>query len=282
MIKRPLLKSAFALLLSASVISGCNNGDLNLGQEGRNDHNDNARNVSVRDVDRNRNHVLNVRNVQNGRNDQNGLRAQNGQTDQNNRVFQFINIPTPDQNDVFTTCDPSVDHARNGHITQRPITYREIPGYNQSRQNPSPTGDTAAPGQTGNQAAPSTSADNMIQQVVQLTNEQRRKNGLPDLQVDGKLAGVAQTKATDMMKNKYFSHTSPTYGSPFDMMNQFGVSYTAAGENIAQGQPSAQQVVNDWMNSPGHRANILNRNFTHIGVGHTTGQHYWVQQFIKK
>jgi uncharacterized YkwD family protein len=124
--------------------------------------------------------------------------------------------------------------------------------------------------------------DKMIEQVVQLTNEQRRKNGMGDLKVDVPLANMAQEKAQDMLDNGYFSHTSPTYGSPFDMMKAFGISYRSAGENIAKGQQSAQQVVNDWMNSPGHRANILNSNFTHIGVGHTTKEGYWAQEFITK
>ena len=80
----------------------------------------------------------------------------------------------------------------------------------------------------------------------------------------------------------YFSHTSPTYGSPFDMMKNYGILYKAAGENIAQGQTSAQQVMNAWMNSSGHRANILNSTYTHIGVGYVSDGHYWTQMFIKK
>ena len=87
------------------------------------------------------------------------------------------------------------------------------------------------------------------------------------------------------MKDKgYFSHTSPTYGSPFDMMKNFGISYSYAGENIAKGQRSPQQVMNGWMNSSGHRANILSANFTEIGVGYTVDQNgttYWTQMFIK-
>ena len=84
-------------------------------------------------------------------------------------------------------------------------------------------------------------------------------------------------------KNKnYFDHTSPTYGSPFDMMKSFGISYNAAGENIAMGQTTPEQVVTSWMNSEGHRANILNGEFTHIGVGYVADGNVWTQQFIKK
>ncbi|MNH43142.1 Cysteine-rich secretory protein family protein [compost metagenome] len=78
--------------------------------------------------------------------------------------------------------------------------------------------------------------------------------------------------------NNYFSHTSPTYGSPFDMMRSFGVKYSYAGENIASGQRTPQEVMTAWMNSAGHRANILNGNFTKIGVGYVNGE--WVQMFI--
>ncbi|PLR97741.1 hypothetical protein CVD19_08575 [Bacillus sp. T33-2] len=116
--------------------------------------------------------------------------------------------------------------------------------------------------------------------VVELTNIQRRNNGLRDLVADNQLSSVAQAKSNDMQSKKYFSHTSPTYGSPFDMMRDFGVTYRAAGENIAMGQRSADEVVNAWMNSEGHRKNILNPSFTHIGVGHNENGNYWTQMFI--
>jgi uncharacterized YkwD family protein len=118
--------------------------------------------------------------------------------------------------------------------------------------------------------------------VIDLTNEQRRKNGLSNLQPDTALSNVAQEKSNDMQAKNYFSHTSPTYGSPFDMMRDFGVTYNSAGENIAMGQQSAEEVVNAWMNSEGHRKNILSPNFTHIGVGHTGSGNYWTQMFIGK
>lgn len=120
------------------------------------------------------------------------------------------------------------------------------------------------------------------QKVVELTNQERRKHGLPELQIDLALSRVARMKSEDMQKNNYFSHTSPTYGSPFDMMRDFGISYRAAAENIAQGQRTAEEVVQAWMNSSGHRANILNKNYTHIGVGHTPNGNYWTQMFITK
>lgn len=81
-------------------------------------------------------------------------------------------------------------------------------------------------------------------------------------------------------KNNYFSHTSPTYGSPFDMMRDFNVSYKTAGENIAQGQRTPEEVVQAWMNSEGHRKNILSDKFTHIGVGYQQNGHHWTQMFV--
>lgn len=136
------------------------------------------------------------------------------------------------------------------------------------------------PGQTIN--VPSKQNFSVEQEVINLVNVERAKAGLPALKYDWELARVAKHKSQDMSNRGYFSHTSPTYGSPFTMMKNYGINYKSAGENIAKGQRSAQQVVNDWMNSPGHRANILNKDFTHIGVGYVSDGHYWTQMFIKK
>ncbi|MBW3113179.1 sporulation protein [Bacillus sp. MCCB 382] len=120
------------------------------------------------------------------------------------------------------------------------------------------------------------------QQVVELTNQERAKQGLPALKVDAELSKVAREKSRDMQANNYFSHTSPTYGSPFDMMKQFGIEYSSAGENIAMGQKTPEEVVQAWMNSEGHRKNIMSSNYTHIGVGYVENGNYWTQQFIGK
>lgn len=95
------------------------------------------------------------------------------------------------------------------------------------------------------------------------------------------LMGVARAKSEDMAKNNYFSHTSPTYGSPFDQIKSAGISYRSAGENIAKGQRTPQQVVQAWMDSPGHRQNIMNASYTHIGVGFVEAGYYWTQQFLQ-
>ncbi|WP_018931785.1 CAP domain-containing protein [Gracilibacillus lacisalsi] len=126
------------------------------------------------------------------------------------------------------------------------------------------------------------SLDGVIQKVVELTNQARSENGADSLKFDHELANVAQTKSEDMAERDYFSHTSPQYGSPFDMLQEFGVDYTKASENIAAGQESAEEVVQAWLDSEGHRKNLLDPEVTHIGVGFATDGNYWTQLFIKK
>ncbi|TDF92819.1 serine protease [Paenibacillus piri] len=117
-------------------------------------------------------------------------------------------------------------------------------------------------------------------QVVDLVNQERTKAGLKPLTSDKALTGMALDKAKDMYNNNYFDHNSPTFGSPFDMMKTYGITYSYAGENIAKGQRTPQEVMNSWMNSAGHRQNILSPNFTQIGVAYYNGE--WVQEFIAK
>ena len=121
-------------------------------------------------------------------------------------------------------------------------------------------------------------------EVFNLINKQRTKNGLSALKIDSEVQNVARIKAQDMVNNNYFSHTSPTYGSPFDMLNSFKVSYKTAGENIA-GNSSNSAAVTAWMNSSGHKANILNSSFNYTGIGVVKGSKYgkiYVQMFIGK
>lgn len=117
-------------------------------------------------------------------------------------------------------------------------------------------------------------------EVIRLVNEIRAENGLKTLTANWELSRVARYKSQDMVDNLYFSHTSPVYGSPFQMIRAFGLSFRTAGENIAYGQRTPQAVVNAWMNSSGHRANILNASYTQIGVGYVANGHYWTQMFI--
>ncbi|MFZ5646202.1 MAG: CAP domain-containing protein [Bacillota bacterium] len=120
------------------------------------------------------------------------------------------------------------------------------------------------------------------QRMLSLVNSERAKMGLSPLTANLRLTGVARLKAKDMIANNYFSHTSPTYGSPFEMMRQFGITYSYAGENLA-GAPTVDSAHTNLMNSPGHRANILNANYKEVGIGIINGGPYgkmFVQMFI--
>lgn len=140
--------------------------------------------------------------------------------------------------------------------------------------------DLIYPGQTVYVPMLSSSVSDYEKEVVRLVNVERTSRGLSSLSHDWELSRVARYKSQDMKDNNYFSHTSPTYGSPFQMMKSFGITYRTAGENIAKGQHTPQAVVTAWMNSSGHRANILNSSFTHIGVGYVENGKYWTQMFV--
>jgi uncharacterized YkwD family protein/spore coat assembly protein SafA len=121
-------------------------------------------------------------------------------------------------------------------------------------------------------------------EVVRLVNIERSKKGLQALKADWEISRVARYKSQDMINKKYFSHTSPTYGSPFKMLETFGIRFSSAGENIAYGQQTPAAVMKSWMNSSGHKANILSPSYTHIGVGlakSSSGVCYWTQMFTK-
>lgn len=142
-------------------------------------------------------------------------------------------------------------------------------------QAPQPPKQAAAPGPN----ASGLTADES--KMLGLVNAERAKNGLPGLTVSPGLTSVARLKAEDMINSNYFSHTSPTYGSPFDMMRKFGINYRTAGENLA-GAPAVGTAHTNLMNSPGHRANILNSNYKWIGIGIVDGGPYgkmFVQMF---
>lgn len=165
-------------------------------------------------------------------------------------------------------------------------------GYPSNRQpnNPYPT-PTPTPTPTHGEKAPEkapTSSTGQTQegnkdssqfakQVLDLVNQERSKAGLSSLSMSEELSKVAMVKAQDMYDNNYFDHNSPTHGSPFDMMNEYGITFNSAGENIAKGQTTPTQVMNAWMNSPGHKANILNKSYTKIGIAFYNNE--WVQEF---
>lgn len=139
---------------------------------------------------------------------------------------------------------------------------------------------------TGNSSGTQTSSNmnSDEKEVFNLINQQRTNNGLSALKEDNEVQRVARIKAEDMVTNNYFSHTSPTYGSPFDMLKSFKISYKTAGENIAANS-SNSGAVNAWMNSSGHKANILNSSFNYTGIGVVNSSKYgkiFVQMFIGK
>ncbi|MDR2502008.1 MAG: CAP domain-containing protein, partial [Oscillospiraceae bacterium] len=120
--------------------------------------------------------------------------------------------------------------------------------------------------------------------VAELVNKQRASAGLAPVKLNWELSRVARYKSQDMIDKKYFAHESPTYGSPFTMMQSFGMKFSAGGENIAYGQATPAAVMDAWMKSPGHRANIMSPIYTQLGVGaakSANGTLYWTQMFIK-
>lgn len=151
----------------------------------------------------------------------------------------------------------------------------------------SSSGNTSSSSSTGNSGTSGTQTSSMNsdeKEVFDLINKQRTNNGLPALQNDSEVQRIARIKAQDMVDNNYFSHNSPTYGSPFDMLKSFKVSYKTAGENIAANS-SNSSAVRAWMNSSGHKANILNSSFNYTGIGVVSSPRYgkmYVQMFIGK
>ncbi len=151
------------------------------------------------------------------------------------------------------------------------------------------SGTSTNSGTSGNSSGATTSSNTSILtsdelETFNLINQQRANNGLPALKVDAELQRVARIKAQDMVNNNYFDHNSPTYGTPFNMMKNFGISYKSAGENIA-GNSSNSAAVTAWMNSPGHKANILNNSYNYTGIAVVSSPKYgkiYVQMFIGK
>ena len=145
---------------------------------------------------------------------------------------------------------------------------------------PDPEQTPSVPNMPEQNPSPELSISALEKAAAELVNDKREAYGLDPLTISTELTAKARIKAQDMKQNNYFSHTSPTYGSPFAMMQSLGISYRSAAENIAMGYRTAEAVVNAWMNSPSHRANILSSRYDTMGIGHTDG--YWAQWFIAK
>ncbi len=198
------------------------------------------------------------------------------------------NIPGP------TTPSPQMMQTPEGEPTPEGETNQETPQDTPEPETipepqttplevgPDNTNDAAPNIPSENTNAPSLTNDE--QEMIRLVNEARAQNNLSALKVEMEVTNVARIKSQDMIDNNYFSHNSPTYGSPFDMMKDFGIEYVRAGENIA-GNQSVQSAHDALMNSPGHRKNILSPDFTHIGIGIKDGGQYskmFCQMFISK
>lgn len=130
------------------------------------------------------------------------------------------------------------------------------------------------------ESLPQGAASAYAQELLALVNAARAQYGLAALHLDQALCDCAQRKAQDLHDARYFSHESARYGSAFDMMHTFGISYRTAGENLAMGYDAPAAVMAAWMQSATHRANILRSGYTTLGVGHVADGGYWAQWFI--
>lgn len=139
----------------------------------------------------------------------------------------------------------------------------------------------------GSSSSSNTSSNNLSSdelEVFNLINQQRANNGLSALKIDNEVQRVSRIKAQDLVDNNYFAHESPVYGTPFNMLKNFGITYKSAGENLA-GNSNNNAAVTAWMNSSGHRANILNSSYNYTGIGVVSSPKYgkiYVQMFIGK
>ncbi|MCM3412536.1 CAP domain-containing protein [Metabacillus litoralis] len=223
-----------------------------------------------------------------GNDDQNGMTISSSKTDLSSEKYphtkaiavqeaKYKFIRANSKEDAEKQARQFIEQQKQQAQQQAPAQQEQAKAPAQQQQAPAQQEQAKAPAE---KQQPAQGVNQAVQQVIDLTNAERRKNGLPDLKADTQLNGVAQKKSEDMRQNNYFSHTSPTYGSPFDMMRDFGVTYKTAGENIAQGQRTPQEVVQAWMNSEGHRKNILSKDFTHIGIGYDSNGHHWTQMFV--
>ena len=188
------------------------------------------------------------------------------------------NPDTPDDNQPENPDTPDDNQPENP----------DTPDDNQPENPGTPDGslpenpDTPDNNQPGNPSVPDNDTENadFVKQVVNLVNQERAKAGLSPVTADTSIQAAAQVRAKEIEKS--FSHTRPDGSSFSTALTQQGVTYRGSGENIAWGQKTPEQVMNGWMNSEGHRANILNKNFTKIGVGYhqnASGTNYWTQLF---
>ena len=193
------------------------------------------------------------------------------------------------------SCSPSdiLNSLKSGNCVDLNSLYKHLYPSSSPSYSAKPCTPTASPAATvtpkpavtpaaPSTVKPSTDASDLEKQMVDLINAERAKAGISALRINDKVTEVARAKSKDMIDKDYFSHTSPTYGSPFQMLTTFGVSYRAAGENIATNR-SMQNAHTALMNSSGHRQNILSSSYKSIGIGivaNARGYLYITQMFI--
>lgn len=179
-----------------------------------------------------------------------------------------------------TNCKTNVSGTTvNTYVIKTCPNSSNAAGTTNTTSNTTNTTNTAATS-TGSTSTANTSTSAYAKQVVNLVNKERAKAGLSALTIDSKVEKAALVRAKEIQSS--FSHTRPNGSTFVTALKEAGVSYNGAGENIAWGQKTPEEVVTAWMNSPGHRANILNKNFKYIGVGNlqnSSGTQYWVQLF---
>ena len=188
-------------------------------------------------------------------------------------------VPDDDFDSDFNQPDDPADCTDAGCPDETP----DNPG---DSDKPSETPDTPSEKPDKPSETPDDSADNgnmsassYENAVLNLVNKYRKQNGLASVKLDSALSDAASTRAKEIVSS--FSHTRPNGSSCFTVLSENGISYNGAGENIAYGQSSPDEVMTAWMNSAGHRANILNASFTRLGVGvyESGGTLYWAQLF---
>ncbi|GKX29991.1 hypothetical protein SH1V18_24710 [Vallitalea longa] len=211
-----------------------------------------------------------------------------------NQASQGNNVQTPSggKGNQNTTKKNGYDNLLKTPPTRdNPNIMQQTPNDTTTQQQ-TPGTDTTTPPENNNvetdtdnnNTTTNQNISNEEQQLVKLINQSRQQNGLKPLVADNQLSEVARIKSKDMIDNNYFSHNSPTYGDPFKMLKDFGIQYLSAAENIA-GNKSVEEAHEALMNSPGHRKNILNPEFTHIGIGIQKGSKYgymFTELFMKK
>lgn len=219
-----------------------------------------------------------------------------GGNNQLNNIIQSVIGGNGNQNSLNQFCEnwnkPDCDLRPNfpGNGGNQPAVpggdsvMPELPGNNGTDQPATPGGDSVMPELPGGDQGsntPDSSVGTYAARVLELVNEERAKAGVAPLTLDTSAQAAADTRAREIKSS--FSHTRPNGSSFSTALTEAGVNFRASGENIAYGQKSPEAVMNGWMNSSGHRANILNKNFTSIGIGHYqdgAGVDYWTQLFF--